>query len=265
MKKIVLVCCVVLMAAHSAAAGTVIVSEDFESYADTAALNVAWSGGPATLDTGLAFSGSQSAAHGGGTVNNFAAGVGSLIPSLAEDLVLTGRIYDDGLVPNDRITIGLRTGAAPLFEMGRYNSFNTAPAEGPQGPTNTYGIRGLSLGNGIAPSPNWFAFDDGGSVVAATEGWHTYEATFSVVNGLTVTLDLLSDGTVDHTLSFAGDGASDYNAFTDLRFGGPSNLSSAGGGANFDDISLALVDVIPEPSTLMLAGLAGLSMIARRK
>jgi hypothetical protein len=243
-----------LVLAPGAQATTIIVNENFDSYADTAAMTAVWGGGGAgTLDTALSYSPSNSAAHPGGTVNTYTPGIGSVTPSLTEDLVLSAKIYDDAVVNTDRITVGLRTGAAPLFEMGRYLDNTIGFPEG-----NPYGIRALSLGNGITPSPNWRPFLSGGNPIASVAGWHTYEATFSIANGLTVTLDLGSDGIIDSTLQFAGDGASAFNNFTDLRFGGPSNLSSAGGGANFDDIQLALVTIIPEPASLLLAGAMGL-------
>lgn len=245
-------------AASSTHAATILVSEDFESYADTAAMTAVWGGGLGTLDTSNSFSGSQSAFHPGGTVNS-RTDFGSVAPSATHDLVLSARIYDDAVLNTDRITVGLRTGAAPLFEMGRYLDNTIGFPE-----NNPYGIRALSMGNGITPSPNWQPFLSGGNPIDSVAGWHTYEATFSIANGVTVTLDLGSDGTIDSTLHFAGDGASEFNNFTDLRFGGPSNLSSAGGGANFDDIQLALVPVIPEPTSLLLVGMMGLTLTGMR-
>jgi hypothetical protein len=238
---------------------TLIVNETFDTYADTVAMKAVWggTGNLGTLDTTRSYSPSNSAAHPGGTVNIYLPGIGTVTPTAGLDLVLSAKIYDDAALANDRITVGLRTGAAPLFEMGRHNSFTAAPAG-----TNTYGIRALSLGNGISPSPDWRAFpNSSGGAIPATAGWHTYVATFSIANGLTVTLDLLSDGTIDSTLHFAGNGTSPFGNFTDLRFGGPSNLSSAGGGANFDDIRLELV---PEPSSLVVAGLMGIGLACIR-
>jgi hypothetical protein len=245
--------CLAVFATSSTARATIIMSENFDSYADTAAMSAVWTGTVGTLSNTLSYSPNNSAAHPGGAVRIYAPGIGTATPTATQNLVLTAKIYDDALVANDRITVGLRTGANPLFEMGRHNTF-TAPPTG----TNTYGIRALSLGNGISPSPDWRAFPNGsGGAIPATAGWHTYEATFSIANGLTVTLDLLSDGTIDSTLHFSGNGTSPFGNFTDLRFGGPSNSSSAGGGANFDDIRLELV---PEPSSFLMIGLLGLSL-----
>lgn len=250
-----------MVAALSPACAAIIpiVNETFDTYADTAAMKAVWggTGNLGTLDTTLSYSPNNSAAHPGGVVNTYLPGIGSVTPTAAKDLVLSAKIYDNAVVANDRITVGLRTGANPLFEMGRYNDWTPLPAS----PVHTYGIRALSLGNGITPSPGWRPFLIGGNPIAANQGWHTYEATFSIASGLTVTLDLDSDGTIDSTLQFSGNGTSPFGNFTDLRFGGPSNLSSAGGGANFDDIRLALV---PEPASMMLAGLMGLGLACLR-
>jgi hypothetical protein len=241
------------VALGSAQAGTIIVDENFDSYADTAAMTAVWGGGVGTLDTAFAFSGTNSALHAGGAVN-LRTDIGSVTPSTTEDLVLRGRIYDGGDVDGERLTIGLRTGAAPLFEMGHYIDGTLGiPAGSP------YAIRALSMGNGITPSPNWKPFLIGGNSISKTQGWHTYEATFSIASGLTVTLDLGSDGSIDSTLHFAGDGVTPFNNFTDLRFGGPSNSSSTSP-ANFDDIRLSLGNVIPEPASLALVGLMGIGL-----
>lgn len=223
----------------------IIVNEDFESYASDADLISAWSGGAGTLDTANGFNSSQSAFHPAGTVNSFAAGIGVANATTTHDLVLTGRIYDDAVAGNDRVTIGMRGGPFPLFEMGRYNSYDSPTT----GEFDVYGVRINTIGNGIptpgdfTPSNGWVAFPDSiGDAFPSTEGWHTYEATFSL-SGITIELDLLSDGTIDSTLNYAGDESGYAGGFTDLRFGGPSNLASAGGGANFDDIRLELVAV----------------------
>ena len=235
-------------------ASSIIVSENFDSYANTAAMTAVWGGGVGTLDTTLSYSPNNSARHAGGTVNSYTPGIGTVTPTATENVVLSAKIYDDALVANDRITVGLRTGAAPLFEMGRFNAFNT-PATG----VHVYGIRGLVLGNGIT-SPNWTAFTIAGNPIPSNAGWHTYVATFSIVNGLNITLDLDSDGSIDSTLQFTGDGTSAFGNFTSLRFGGPSNVSSVGGPANFDDIRLEYVDVIPEPASVLLAGLLSVAL-----
>lgn len=231
----------------AAANAEVIVSEDFESYADTAAMKVKWgSAGLGTLDK-IKGNPGQSAYHPGGAVNSWIGSTFSIKPTAEDTIVLSADIYDDGTSANERLTVGLRNGANPLFEMGHYNS--TA---------EHYHVRVLNMyGN-----ENWVPIEPGLKASSKQPaGWNRYEATFTLTS-LTVTLDLGSDGTIDGT--FESLGSPSANAFVDLRFGGPSNLSSAGGGAYFDNIGL---DVVPEPATFVLfaLGMIGCVALVRRR
>jgi len=228
----------------SSASAQVIINEDFESYADTTAMQGTWgAAGLGTLDPAFG-NPSQSAFHPGGAVNSYTGF--SIAPSATQNIILTADIYDDGTSANERITVGLRNGANPLFEMGHYNST-----------TEHYHVRVLSF----AGNDGWVALAPGLKVAAGQPaGWNRYQATFSLT-GLTVTLDLGADGSIDGT--FTSLGAPSANAFNDLRFGGPSNSSSAGGGAWFDNIRLEMVTV-PEPTSMAL-GLAGLGLLALKR
>ena len=114
-------------------------------------------------------------------------------------------------------------------------------------------------------------------------GWIRYEATITP-DSVTLTIDLYRDhlrntsripdpdtgirpGTqgVDATVTWPI--TSNTAGYDSLRIGGPSNLSSAGGGLVFDNLYLALVDVpmgsgaaralnIPEPATIAVTILA---------
>ncbi len=72
----------------------VIVSEDFEGYANTAAMQVNWGTGAGTLDTAFG-NGGQSAYHPGGTVNQWIGSSFSIKPSATQTIILTADIYDD--------------------------------------------------------------------------------------------------------------------------------------------------------------------------
>lgn len=220
----------------------IIVSEDFESYADTAEMQVNWgNSGLGTLDTANGNPG-QSADHPGGTVNSWIGSAFSIIPTDENPIVLTADIFDDGTSTNERITVGLRNGADPLFEMGHFN-----------GTVEHYHIRVLNMYG----EENWVPIAPGLAASSGVPaGWNRYEATFTG-SSLTVTLDLGADGTIDGT--FVSNGTPSANPFVDLRFGGPSNLSSAGGGAKFDNITLR---VVPEPNSVVLLGAALLGAVA---
>ncbi len=235
--------CVAAMAFAVSAQASVIVEDDFESYADTAAMQVVWGTGAGTLDTVLGNPG-QSLYFPGGAQNQQT--IAGLTPTAANPVVYTVDIYDDGVSANKRITAGLRSSSvANLFEMGMYN----APSH--------YAVRA------VLPGPSWVAFDnivdDNGDPIsnAPVVGWHTYQV---VLDGATATftLDLNGDGYINATAVLAADFNVSYPIDT-VRLG--LGLSSAGGGANFDNVKL---EVIPEPASLALLGLGGLAMLRRR-
>ena len=240
------------------AVGQSIVDEDFESYADTAALGGVWSLGDGTLDTGLGNPGNSLSHPGtggsftGGNTNSLS--FPAVYPGAGETLIFKADIYDDGGSNNERNTAGLRTAAgANIIEMGHYND------------PSHYAIRTVLFGGGSSGS--WLAFpnivDDGGTPIAPetpVQGWHTYTASITD-SDVTFTLDLNGDGNINSTLNVPifQNGANEFNI---IRLGGPSDLSSTNGGANFDNVSLEL---IPEPGTAVLAGLGALGLAARRR
>ena len=250
----------------------VLVDEDFESYADTAALNVVW--GPAdsagqlvdeTFTEFITFddidpqdvgarafpSGGQGVEHVGSNVFEYQLslnGGSPLFPTATQNIVLQGDIFDIGGLGNKRMSIGLRSNAPEnLVELGFWNDnpedfatrtilFPTVPGE---------------------PNPNWQGFDlplefdrpdDEDTVTTLAdigEAWHTYRATISE-DSILYELDLFRDGTFD--TSFTADVTTGPNGYNSLRIGSPSGVSSAGnglyGGVIFDNIKLTLEDIV---------------------
>lgn len=255
MKKILCLAAILLPACY--ANGTVIVSEDFDSYADTAALGGVWSLGDGTLDTVLG-NPSQSLSH-PGTGGSFTGGntnslsFAEIAPGPGEKLVFSADIYDDGTSANKRTTAGLREAAgANIIEVGMYNS------------PNHYAYRAILFGAG---DPSWVAFtdlvDDLGVSIEnePIEGWHRFTAEVTPTN-IDYSLDLNSDGVINATASVAIAPAD--LGFDIVRLGGPSDLSSLGGGVSFDNISLEMV-AVPEPASLGLIGLAAFGLVGRRR
>jgi len=236
------------------ATATTIVSENFESYADTAELGGVWTLGDGTLDTTNGNPG-NSLNHPGTGANFSAANTNTIsfpavYPGPGQKLILEGDIFDDGSNENRRNTIGLRTAAgANIIEMGMYN-----------GPTH-YAIRTVLFGEGSDGS--WVSLPGAPTFEGepvAVEGWHTFRAEITD-SDVVFTLDIDGDGSIEatHTATIF---QNDTNAFDIIRLGGPSNLGSTFGGAKFDNISLSLV---PEPVSALLALLAMAPMIGRRR
>lgn len=248
MRKLIALSAVMALASIAGSASAqVIVNETFEGYANTAAMQANWGAtGLGTLNAGFGNPG-QSATHPGGTVNSWIGSAFAITPSATEAIVLTADIYDDGLSANERLTVGLRNGANPLFEMGHYNST-----------VEHYHVRVLNMYGG----GDWQPIQAGLKAnTGQPAGWNRYEAVFTLTS-LTVRIDIGADGVFDGL--FQSFGAPSANLFNDLRFGGPSNLTSAGGGASFDNIRLEVV-VIPEPATIGLLAMGGLVVIRRRR
>jgi hypothetical protein len=233
----------------------VLLQDDFESYSDTAALNAVWNetpGGVGTLDTAFGNPG-QSLAHNGGASQKRV--FPATTPSDAAPIIWEFDFYDDGGTEGKRLTGGLRDNGAgaslgALLEMGRYNDL-ADPETG--GATLTgYGIRTVFVGG--TPG-NWNTFVGNPAI---QEGWHHFKATIGETF-INFELDLGNDGTVDGIRNVATTAnAKPYNV---ARLGGPSDLSSPGGGF-FDNISIRQ---IPEPTALALFAVAMLGGLATRR
>ncbi len=244
----------------SAANAATIFSDDFESYADTAAMNGVWSnGGSATLDTALGNPGNSmnhpgtSGSFSGGNTNSVS--IAPIDPVGAEILSYSVDIYDDGTSANKRASAGIRQAspATNLLEMGVYNN------------PNHYAYRTVLFGSG---DTNWVAFsglvDDSGASIenVPVAGWHRFNVDITDTS-VTFTLDLNADGNINATAVVPVTDNDDFTGYDILRLGGPSDVSSPGGGVNFDNVSLTM---IPEPTTgcLLLVASMGLAAIRRR-
>ena len=240
----------------------VIVNETFD-YADQAALDVNWNFGtsPLTLNTGVG-NPSPSVNNPGTTTgaNIWAGSTFSLTPTDANPIRLTADIISDGAA-GSVTTVGLRTGANPLYEMGLYRIFDniqtgpdTSTALTPSG--TGFGTRTIALGQDL-PGQDWVKMGD------YYTGAARFEATFTTF-GVTTRVDLGIDGTWD--VSFTENGTTATGAFSDLRIHAPATTGAGTSGAIVDNVRLEVLPV-PEPSTFALFGLGGLAfaMLRRRR
>ncbi len=158
-----------------------------------------------------------------------------------------------------------------------------------QGPNWQYFPLDPALDAATSVKPNGTVGNGNGRTTLADigTGWHTYEASIGETS-TTLTLDLFADGInnatglpgVDSTVTVEISMAENFNnppfkydpaPMNSLRVGAPSGVTSDSGVASFDNLYLALEDIVgpalvtvPEPTSLVLVAL-GLVAAARRR
>jgi hypothetical protein len=218
-------------------------------------MQAAWGAAPnGSLDTAFGNPG-QSMLH-AGTVSNqrsFAA----TAASDAQPIVWEFDMYDS--LTSSRLSGALRdvggsaAGNQAFLEMGVYNAaLNTDTNVNGSG----YAIRHAFVAGTPAGASGWLLFP---TPPTRVEGWHHFKATIGDTFA-TFDLDLGDDGSVDRTRTITLGAAAANDLYNIVRFGGPSDVSSTGPG-NFDNLN---IEVVPEPASLALVGLAGLFLRRRR-
>jgi len=200
------------------------------------------------------------AKHPGGSVNTFDL-ASPVVASATEWIKLTVDIFDDAtdldpffpLVPdNKRMGLGLRDTTTPanIIELGMWNAVDDVH----------FAYRAILFDsvNGT-PNPNWAGWDlgteavdvDGSGVIEEDEentpinryrgaGWHQYSVTIKP-ESLLFEFDLDRDGSIDGSFEHF-DIPHTAAGFNQLRFGGPSNVTSGGGSVHFDNIVLEIIE-----------------------
>lgn len=241
------------------ASAVVIISEPF-NYANDAALAVNWtiSSSPITLNNANGNpSPSVSNAATGTAANIWKGSTFLLTPTDAAPVRLTADFLSPAVTTNAVTTVGLRTGADPLFEMGLYKSFDniqtgsaTSDALTPVG--SGIGTRTINIGIDL-PGQDWVKMSD------YFTGSARFEAVFTTFS-VTTRIDLGINGTWD--FAFTETGTTAIGAFSDLRIHAPAVTGAGSGGTGVDNV---LLEVIPEPSSSVLLGVASGFLLRRSR
>jgi hypothetical protein len=245
-----------LVSASSLLAQAPILFDNFDSYANQAAMNAAWpvlGGGGAILSTEQAFSPSQSAKQDlTGRVSY--RDITPVWGLNSAPLTFAFEFYDSTQANNLRQFASIRDNSpalAQLVAMGAYNDttltknrytgLSVTAAD-----LNTY----YAVRVAFSPGPNWFILNGPGAPTRST-GWHELRAVF-----YSTTVEFFVDG-VNALTGLTTSYASAAGGISFDRVGVGSGLSSANGVGYYDNV----VVVIPEPSSIVLSVLGGLSLL----
>ncbi len=254
-------------------------SDNFDSYADQAAFEAAWTPigtvAPisATLATDQASSAPQSVRVDGTTTTGQQSNRRSFpetgLVSPLTNIVFSFDFYDsnaaaapyrqfsqlqDGTAPSATgqiISMGLNNNhissdSGGNFYMARILGYSPPTTDPDGGPAE-----GGTLGSGAFFKLNDFAL----SPLRST-GWHNFKVVIGTDDGLSADFEFYVDNVLAERVSNVGTAAT-LRSYDVVRLG--SGLSNAGNAAWYDNVSVQVV-VIPEPSTLALGLLAALGL-----
>ena len=271
MKSALLVACVVLAAALCCPASAATwLSDNFDSYANQAALEAVWtpigSGGSGVLSTAQAQSAPNSVLiDTTGTKRNRRTFADTTALGIGDKIVWSFDYYDSnaGLSPYRQYS-NLQDTTAPsgtnqLIGMGLNNNQSSTANGG-----NYYMARILGHipedTGGSAGS--YFKLNDFG-VGLRSLGWHNLKVAMSSDDGLSTDYQFYVDGVLAELVSNVGT-AAQIRSYDTVRLG--SGLSNASTAAYYDNMLVRRVPV-PEPATFTLVGLgfAGIMLAGRRR
>jgi PEP-CTERM motif-containing protein len=232
--------------------GAILLQDNFDSYANQTAFQTFWAPATttATLDTTLAFSGTQSVQAGTAAQRN-SRGFTGTTPTSSTAVEFSFRFYDsDATAAAYReyaeIDSGAATSSGQLFALGMNNNIVSS----------NYMARVLGADGGTG-SGAFFKLDGtgtpnaGNAALTRTTGWHELKVDIKGAS---------ADFYVDGLLARTGITGYTVRSMDTIKVG--SNLT-AGKSANFDDVLVQTV-AVPEPATLGLLGLTALLGLRRR-
>jgi hypothetical protein len=273
-----------------------ILSDNFDTYADTAAFTAAW---PAvspqptgTIVTDRSVS-SPNSVHNVGTAatgtaerngKSFAEtdastsdGVGGSNLPIGDKLIWSFDFYDSATGNPQRNYANLQDGTGPgtspaaqLLSLGLNNNQLSTDSGGNYYMARILGFAHTSVDPDGGPaeaasgtaSGAYFKLNDFG-VGLRSIGWHNLKVVLSTDDGASVDMDFYVDNALAENVYNIGD-AGALRSYDVIRIG--SGLSNGSVDANFDNMQLELVPV-PEPATVALAGIVCMSLlgVARRR
>lgn len=141
-----------------------------------------------------------------------------------------------------------------LISMGLNNNLSSTAEGG-----NYYMARILGANSNGGTAGAYFKLNDTGAPLRST-GWHNLKVVITTDDGLSTDYQFYVDNILAETTLNVGTAAS-IRSYDNVVLG--SGFTNGGVEAYFDDV---VVDyVVPEPSSLALAGLGGLALLRRRR
>jgi hypothetical protein len=249
----------------ASAQAAVILSDNFDSYANQAAFEVVWpatvAGAPGLLSTDQANSAPNSVSipsNGSTATRRSRATFAETAFDQYNDVVWSFDFYDTDIAQSPRQYANLHDSLAPgatnqLVSMGMNNNQTTAANGG-----NLYMARilGYTPEDTGGTSGSYFKLNDFAGATR-TVGWHNLKVIIGTDDGLSTDYAFYVDNVLVETVDNIGSAAS-IRSYDNIVIGSGVSATS---GAYYDNVSLS---VVPEPTSVALIGLAGLAIKRRR-